>query len=554
MFNKLYTKEGLSLSQTPWNEYPRPSLRREKWLCLNGLWQFEANGIKKQDILVPFPPESLLSGIGEVCNHLKYTRSFTLDKDFLIARVILHFGAVDQIAKVYINETQVGEHEGGYIPFSFDITSYIHDGENTITLVAQDLLDKKYPLGKQKLDRGGMWYTPVSGIWQTVWIEPVPQEYIEGINYTVDGNNIRIDIDGVQNGTIILLDKEYQFSNGSCNITIDEPIYWSPEHPHLYYFTVVSGTDRVESYFALRTLNIKNINGKPRICLNGEPYFFHGVLDQGYFSDGIYLPATPKLYEDDILAMKKLGFNTLRKHIKIEPEYFYHACDRLGIIVFQDMVNNGGYSFVRDTILPTIGIQRISDKFLNKNKASRAFFIQHMKDTVAHIKKFPCIALWTIFNEAWGQFTADKCYDILKSIDNTRIIDATSGWFWQHKSDVDSKHIYFKPLKLNFSSRPMLLSEYGGYVWKLDEHSFNTTKTYGYRIYKTREEMTQGVRKLLDELLQLTKKGLCGAIYTQLSDVEDETNGILTYDRVVCKIDESEIADYGAKLQSAVKQ
>ena len=554
MFNKLYTKEGLSLSQTPWNEYPRPSLRREKWLCLNGLWQFEATGIKKQDILVPFPPESLLSGIGEVCNHLKYTRSFTLDKDFLTGRVILHFGAVDQIAKVYINDTPVGEHEGGYLPFSFDITSYIHDGENTITLVAQDLLDKKYPIGKQKLDRGGMWYTPVSGIWQTVWIEPVPQEYIKGISYTANGNNIRIDIDGVQNGTIILLDKEYQFSNGSCNITIDEPIYWSPEHPHLYYFTVVSGTDRVESYFALRTLNIKNINGKPRICLNGEPYFFHGVLDQGYFSDGIYLPATPKLYEDDILAMKKLGFNTLRKHIKIEPEYFYHACDRLGIIVFQDMVNNGEYSFVRDTILPTIGIQRISDKFLNKNKESRAFFIQHMKDTVAHLKKFPCIALWTIFNEAWGQFTADKCYDILKSIDNTRIIDATSGWFWQNKSDVDSKHIYFKPLKLNFSSRPMLLSEYGGYVWKIDEHSFNTTKTYGYRIYKTREEMTNGVRKLLDELVQLTKKGLCGAIYTQLSDVEDETNGILTYDRAVCKIDESEIADYGAKLQSAVKQ
>lgn len=554
MFNKLYTKEGLSLSQTPWNEYPRPSLRREKWLCLNGLWQFEATGIKKQDILVPFPPESLLSGIGEACNHLKYSRSFTLNKDFLAGRVILHFGAVDQIAKVYINETQVGEHEGGYLPFSFDITSYIHDGENTITLVAQDLLDKKYPLGKQKLDRGGMWYTPVSGIWQTVWIEPVPQEYIKGISYTANGNNIRIDIDGVQNGTIILLDKEYQFSNGSCNITIDEPIYWSPEHPHLYYFTVVSESDRVESYFALRNLSIKNINGKPRICLNGEPYFFHGVLDQGYFSDGIYLPATPKLYEDDILAMKKLGFNTLRKHIKIEPEYFYHACDRLGIIVFQDMVNNGGYSFVRDTILPTIGIQRISDKFLNKNKASRAFFIQHMKDTVAHLKKFPCIALWTIFNEAWGQFTADKCYDILKSIDNTRIIDATSGWFWQKKSDVDSKHIYFKPLKLNFSSRPMLLSEYGGYVWKLDEHSFNTTKTYGYRIYKTREEMTNGVRKLLDELVQLTKKGLCGAIYTQLSDVEDETNGILTYDRAVCKIDESEIADYGAMLQSAVKQ
>lgn len=554
MFNKLYTKEGLSLSQTPWNEYPRPSLKREKWLCLNGLWQFEANGAQKQDILVPFPPESLLSGIGEACNHLKYTRSFTLDKDFLTGRVILHFGAVDQIAKVYINDTPVGEHEGGYLPFSFDITSYIHDGENTITLVAQDLLDKKYPIGKQKLDRGGMWYTPVSGIWQTVWIEPVPQEYIKGISYTANGNNIRIDIDGVQNGTIILLDKEYQFSNGSCNITIDEPIYWSPEHPHLYYFTVVSGTDRVESYFALRTLSIKNINGKPRICLNGEPYFFHGVLDQGYFSDGIYLPAMPKLYEDDILAMKKLGFNTLRKHIKIEPEYFYHACDRLGIIVFQDMVNNGEYSFVRDTILPTIGIQRISDKFLNKNKASRAYFIQHMKDTVAHLKKFPCIALWTIFNEAWGQFTADKCYDILKSIDNTRIIDATSGWFWQKKSDVDSKHIYFKPLKLNFSSRPMLLSEYGGYVWKLDEHSFNTTKTYGYRIYKTREEMTNGVRKLLDELVQLTKKGLCGAIYTQLSDVEDETNGILTYDRAVCKIDESEIADYGAKLQSAVKQ
>ena len=309
----------------------------------------------------------------------------------------------------------------------------------------------------------------------------------------------------------------------------------------------------MESYFALRSLSTETVAGIPRLCLNGRPYFFHGLLDQGYWSDGLYTPASPACFEQDILAMKALGFNTLRKHIKIEPELFYYACDRLGMIVFQDMVNNGAYRFARDTLLPTLRLQHINDRLLNRDPETRQTFLQSMEDTVRLLGNHPCVCLWTIFNEGWGQFCADEAYERLKALDPSRFVDATSGWFRQRKSDVESLHIYFTRLKLVRSRKPQLISEYGGYVWKDPAHSFNRDKTYGYRICQSREDFVKDLRALLrEQLLPLIPKGLSGAVYTQVSDVEDETNGLFTFDRERLKLAPEELRDLSAALREAV--
>ncbi len=315
-----------------------------------------------------------------------------------------------------------------------------------------------------------------------------------------------------------------------------------------------SGDDRAESYFALRTLTAERIGGVPRLCLNGEPYFFHALLDQGYWSDGLYTPPDPDGYARDITAMKALGFNTLRKHIKVEPERFYYDCDRLGMLVFQDMVNCGTYSFLRDTVLPTLGVTKLRDDKLQRDGAVRANFLESMTETVRLLSSHPCVALWTIFNEGWGQFCADAAFDALRALDGSRFIDSTSGWFRQTKSDVDSLHIYFKKLRLGKEDRPQLLSEFGGYVYKLPEHSFNPGRTYGYRLCRSRADFVRDLRALYEkEVLPLARQGLCGAVYTQLSDVEDETNGLLTFDRAVSKVAPEELADLAPRLQSAVR-
>lgn len=553
----LYTNEGKNIEQLPWNIYPRPSLRREAWLCLNGKWKFILNGIDKGEILVPFCPESILSGIDESYPkhmQMQYSRDFMLEEDYIKGRVILHFGAVDQTAQVLINGKIVGNHEGGYLPFSFDITDYVHEGSNTICVIAEDNLDAKYPHGKQSAKRGGMWYTPVSGIWQSVWLEPVANEYIKSLDIQTSANRVHIKVDGAKEGNLLLEGKSYAFSNGQIDIELENPIYWSPENPKLYEFSISTANDKVYSYFTIRTIEVRKINGKQRICLNGKPIFCNAVLDQGYFSDGIYTPASPILFEKDISTMKSLGFNTIRKHIKIEPEQFYYDCDRLGILVFQDMVNNGEYSFMRDTILPTLGIKCINDKNLNNYQEYRLYFLKHMLDTVRHLKKFNCIVLWTIFNEGWGQFNADTAYDMLKEADATRLIDATSGWFAQSKSDVISNHIYFKKLKMEQGTRPYIISEYGGYVWKIDEHSYNTNKTYGYKILKSKQDYIDAIKKLFTELVGLAEQGLCAAVYTQLSDVEDETNGILSYDRAICRLNSKMMQDFAEELQKAVEK
>ena len=544
-FNKLKIDDEVAAGEVPFSKYPRPQLQRDSFFNLNGKWDC--------GVVVPFPLVD--------CEEYSYYTNFTLPADFIKDRVFLNFGAVDQIAKVYIDDNFVGEHEGGYTPFSFDITDYVAlDGAadiaeprpHKIRVDITDHLDHKYPYGKQKKNRGGMWYTPVSGIWQTVWIESVPQKYIRGIKITPDLQGIRLEIDGDDDSYDIQIKsraddttQKLTACEKSLYIKIENPALWTPETPNLYDLTIQGAQDKIQSYFGLRTVGTgRDSNGYERLLLNGKPYFFNGVLDQGYWPQGIFLPNSEKGWEKDILAMKKLGFNTLRKHIKIEPQLFYEACDRLGMVVFQDFVNNSDYSFFHDTILPTIfgdlgyfhsGKSLLfNDRHFHKSGETRRIFKQTVKATIQTLYNFPCICYYTIFNEGWGQFCADELYDYVKTLDSTRIVDSTSGWFKQKKTDVWSDHVYFRKIKIKKSDKPIVISEFGGYSYKLEpNHYFNKTHNYGYKTFKNKQELKKAIDELYDtQIKPYIEKGLCAAIYTQLSDVEDETNGFLTYDRI----------------------
>ena len=551
-------------SNTDWTEYPRPQLKRDSYMSLCGKWDLSViKGDKTEpigEITVPYPPESRLSGIEREkcgCEKYLYEKKFTLPEEMRGQKLLLHFGAVDQIAKISLNGRLVGSHEGGYLPFEFDVTDYLCEGKNIITVEVTDRLDHDFSWGKQRRDRGGMWYTPISGIGQAVWLESVPENYIENIKITPSLTGVTIEVEGGCEQKVLTLKdggKSYEFDGNRLEIEIENPILWSPENPYLYKFTLESGDDKVESYFALRTVTVEKKNDKSFICLNGKPYFLHGLLDQGYFSDGIYTPASPEGYLFDILEMKKLGFNTLRKHIKIEPELFYYYCDKYGMIVMQDMVNSGDYSFLVDTALPTAGIRKgISHK---ANERRREIFERESEETVSLLYNHPSVCYYTVFNEGWGQFDADENYTRLKALDPTRIFDATSGWFHERLSDVQSEHIYFKKLNLKPTpERPLVLSEFGGYSYKVDGHSFNLDKTYGYRFFTDREKFGDALEALyLDEVIPMIERGLCATVYTQVSDVEDETNGLYTYDRQVLKVDEAQMQNIAKKLTEAFYQ
>lgn len=561
-FADLWTAEGEALTGQPWSEYPRPSLRRDSFLNLNGPWDFceSPQGSEPraypETITVPFPPESLLSGIHRTFapgTALYYRKRFSLPEGFRKDRVLLHFGAADQEAEVTLNGVPLGSHSGGYEGFSFDVTETLRP-ENELVVRLTDLQDGGVlPYGKQRRRRGGMWYTPVSGLWQTVWMEAVPEEFIRDLRFSSTGNRVTLTIQGPKDGLLRVKTPtgtlEASISGGRAVLTVPAPRHWSPEDPYLYEAEIETAQDRVQSYFALRTLEIKVVDGIPRLCLNGAPYFFHGVLDQGYWSDGLFTPASPACFDRDIAAMKDLGFNTLRKHIKIEPELFYCACDRLGMVVFQDMVNNGPYRFLRDTALPTLGFQHRDDRRLHQNAGTRQAFRQAMEETVAALDFHPSVCDWTIFNEGWGQFDGTAQYETLKKLDPTRFVDTASGWFRGPKSDVESVHVYFKPVRLPKSPKPLVLSEFGGYALRVPGHHFNLTKNYGYRTYESPAALMEGLEALYRrEILPARDRGLCAAIYTQLSDVEDETNGLLTYDRRVCKVDKARMRALGQAL------
>ena len=564
-FCDLTTYQGEALGEKVWQEYPHPQLRRESYLNLNGKWDFAAKKGKQfpraynESILVPFCPESQLSGIhahyGED-QYLFYRREVTLPDGFLKGRLLLHFGAVDQQVEVFINGRIVGKHIGGYNAFYLDITDDCAK-EMTLTLrIKDDLRDKSLPYGKQCLKRGGMWYTPVSGVWQSVWMESVPEKHIEDMKIDVTLEEATVTLTPALNGTAIFQGKELPVIDGKVTFRPANPENWTPENPKLYSFAIRCGEDAIGSYFALRTLETKVVGGVPRLCLNGKPYFFHGVLDQGYWPDGIYTPASEECFAQDILEMKKLGFNTLRKHIKVEPEAFYYACDRLGMIVFQDMVNNSKYRFFRDTVLPTIGIQQKNDIRSHNNLASRKAFYECMDATVNQLKNHPCICYWTIFNEGWGQFCADAAYDRLKAQDSSRFIDTTSGWFRGAASDVESLHIYFGSFsKLQAGEKPLVLSECGGYCYPVEDHIFCPQKSYGYRKCNDLDKFRSDLEGLYrDKILPAAKRGLCACILTQISDVEEEINGLLTYDRKICKADQQNMLHLASELKKTVEE
>ena len=547
----------------PWNDYPRPQMRRDNWMNLNGMWDFavsrEEPGVYDRQIRVPFCTECQLSGVGEHFEEgigLWYRRRVMLPKGYNQGRVLLHIGAADQKTDVFVNGSHAGHHLGGYEAMCFDITTFLREENEIVIRVTDDLRDYVQPYGKQTLKRGGMWYTPVSGIWQTVWLETVPVSYIHRLEITNRGTSVVVGVGDFAAVGQVTVDGlgVFPLEAGKVTITPENPRLWSPEDPYLYQMTVEVGEDKVDSYFALRTLEIQNVNGIPRLCLNGQPYFFHGLLDQGYWSDGLFTPAEPEYYGEDILAMKKLGFNMLRKHIKVEPERFYYDCDRLGMVVFQDMVNNGDYSFLRDTALPTAGLQRMPDKHLHRGEATRRAFLEGMEATVKQLKNHPCILYWTIFNEGWGQFESTSAYDQLRELDDTRWIDSTSGWFRCGKTDVESIHCYFKKYRFKRDEKPVVLSEFGGYSHGVAGHLFNTEKSYGYGSCPDLESLGDRIEKLYrDEIIPAVKKGLCASVYTQVSDVEDEINGLLTYDRKVKKLTPERMIPIAKELEKAVK-
>ena len=552
------------MSHNSWDRTcPRPQLRRDSFFPLSQGWTLNGRPIR-----VPWPPQAPLSGwTGEVGDVLRYKTAFTLPEGFAAPgfRVLLHFGAVDQVAEAWVNGKTVVRHEGGYLPFSADITAALLPGENRLEVKAVDTLSRDYPYGKQHKRPHGMWYTPVSGIWQPVWLEAVPERgAVSALRITPDltGIDVEVEAGGAEFTVSVPLGEGRYVTargvEGSVRLELPHPHLWSPEDPYLYELTATTETDRVESYFALRTVTTREISGRPRLCLNGKPVFLHGVLDQGYFEDGLFLPAEPEEYERDILRMKELGFNTLRKHVKIEPEAFYHACDRLGMLVLQDMVNSGGYGYLRDTVIPNFVSRRRSDLGGGGSEKRKAFFERHCLDTVAHLQNHPCIVGWTIFNEGWGQYDSDRICRLLKGADPARFFVSASGWFAQEEGDVESEHIYFSSRVLE-GTRPgkfLLLSECGGFPLRVEGHTARNRKSYGYGGQAhTPGELTGRIQGLYDDMvLPSVPKGLCGCIYTQLSDVEGENNGLYTYDRQVRKVSAGAMLDVARRLEAALAE
>jgi beta-galactosidase/beta-glucuronidase len=561
-----------------WNETAaRPQLRRRGTQVLGGNWTL--NG---KDVGTPWTYWS-------TDEELVYVHDFVLSADLRNDRVrtVLRFGAVDQICDVTVNGKPLAHHEGGYLPFDVDITDVAIAGLNRLTVRAVDTLDPQYPYGKQTKNPHGMWYTPVSGIWQPVCVEAVPvKNAIRGVKITPDLKGVTLELDtdapsvtvqvtvpeafadevlGYKNGVktnVVRFDlagksaepQTVTFGGGPKTVRIDVPAprLWTPEDPFLYGLSLDTGNDRVDTYFALRTVSLEEIGGHTRFCLNGKPVFLHGVLDQGYWGEDGYLPASPDAYIDEVRRMKALGFNCIRKHIKIEPEAFYEACDRAGMLVLQDMVNSGSYSFARDTVLPTVFGNCLKDtKPKPGDEARRERFERDMKETVALLYNHPSVVGYTIFNEGWGQFDSDRLYGIAKTADPTRFFDATSGWFAQNESDCESVHVYFRSKRLK-STKPgkmLFLSECGGFTRPVEGHTNASPdasgaktgkkkKTYGYGAAASEDALTSKIEATYrDMVLASIPDGLAGCIYTQNADVEGEINGLYTADRAVCKVD-----------------
>ncbi|MGN0981748.1 MAG: glycoside hydrolase family 2 protein [Candidatus Limivicinus sp.] len=550
--------------KTPWTdqvdrnqplpEYPRPQLARADWLNLNGPWDYAITGSTRQpaeyegSILVPFSPEAELSGVGRSLKsgeNLWYHRQVLIPAQFSGKRLLLHFGAVDQAAAVWVNGQQAGSHVGGYLPFSLDITDLIEDGAADIVVRVTDDTEKSgLTRGKQRTKRGGIWYTPQSGIWQTVWMEAVPESYVKNLLITPDFDSAVVEIAAETVGNELAY---AQFEGQNYLLPARIPVRdfeaWCPENPKLYGFTVTCGEDLVQSYFAMRKFSVeKDEKGVPRLFLNNRPYFHNGLLDQGYWPDGLYTAPTDEAMIYDISTAKAMGFNMLRKHIKVEPLRWYYHCDRYGMLVWQDMPCGGGRYDPLIVSAPLVTNIHLKDTahwlFGRSSSQGRAQFKAELGAMVNHLYNCPCIAMWVPFNEGWGQFDAAKMHDFVRAIDPTRTIDHASGWHDQGVGQVVSRHVYFRKyaFKADKKGRAVLLSEFGGYNHHVSGHCFNN-KNFGYKNFETPAQLEIAIEDLYQKQIGPAKmEGLAATVYTQLSDVEDELNGLLTYDRKVAKI------------------
>ena len=578
----------------PLAEYPRPALRRDSCEILNGPWQYaitqtaEYPAAWQGSILVPYSPEAPASGVGRTLQPgqwLHYHRLFAPPAGEG-GRVLLHFGAVDYACAVQVNGHLAGGHRGGYWPFTLDITDLLNGtGRNSLWVAVQDPTGHgTQARGKQTLKPGGMFYPAQSGIWQTVWLERVPDNYIQTLTVTpdYDARTVTVRVHTAKPGGAVNLwamvraggvtiaedwgsDEADQDGEVTLNIPEEHFFPWSPDTPFLYDLTVGTNQgeeaefDTVHSYFALRKWSCApDAHGVLRFCLNDKPILLNGLLDQGYWPEGLYTPPSDAAVERELSEVKALGFNLLRKHAKIEPQRWYYHCDRLGLIVWQDMVNGGSaynlwfVTYLTNVLQPLL--RRFPDgkaaySLLSRAKpVGREEYAHELADTVQALRCHPCIACWVPFNEGWGQFDAGKAVQALRTLDGTRLVDEASGWFDQGGGDVHSLHNYFYPLRIRPQKRTVALSEYGGIAWPMPGHE-PPHKTYGYGTAKDRQELTARYKKLqLKTVLPQLEKGLSALVYTQLTDVEDEVNGLFTYDRAAVKPDANAVRSVNAAL------
>ncbi len=565
--DKLKTKWASQIDvNNVWPEYPRPIMERGDWLNLNGLWKYAIQPVGKQkpasfegDILVPFAVESSLSGVQKRVgkdNELWYQREFTVSSKWKNSKVLLHFGAVDWKADVWVNGMKVGQHVGGYTPFSFDITPALASGSNTLVVKVWDPTDEGYqPRGKQVNKPQGIWYTPVTGIWQTVWLEPVPETYIKNLKITPDIDKNVLLVEASTNQCAPTSRVEVKVLEGSSvvatgqsinNLPVEVPMpenvkLWSPDSPHLYDLEVIlwdgsKQLDKVESYAAMRKFSTKRDGkGIVRLQLNNKDLFHFGPLDQGWWPDGLYTAPCDEALEYDVIKTKDLGFNMIRKHVKVEPARWYAHCDRHGIIVWQDMPS-GDRSPEWQMRQYFNGVERL------RSPESEANYRREWKELIDYLYSYPSVGVWVPFNEAWGQFKTEEITAWTKQYDPTRLVNPASGGNHYPVGDILDLHQYPAPqLYLYDGQRATVLGEYGGIGWANKEHLWEPDRNWGYVQFNSAQEVTDEYVKYAEQLKQLIIQGFSAAVYTQTTDVEIEVNGLLTYDRALVKVDEQRV-------------